>query len=117
MLTGYLPFEAESKLLLYKKILNCEYHIPDSLSFQVVDLLKRILVRNGRNRLGFKAVQKHKWFQLDAQGIEKKGKPFKRLKNWKRMELIMITTLKTSSKFMKVKRMVEEGYRNKYTTM
>lgn len=117
MLTGSLPFEAESKLLLYKKILNCEFKIPDDMSFQAADLIKRILVRNGRNRIGFKAVQKHRWFSLDSEGLEKKGKEFRRLKNWKKMELIMITSLKTSSKFMKVKKMIEENFRNKYTTM
>jgi 5'-AMP-activated protein kinase catalytic alpha subunit len=43
MVCGYLPFEDPKTNLLYKKILNAEYTIPDFVSPDCADLIKKIL--------------------------------------------------------------------------
>ena len=43
MVCGYLPFEDPKTNLLYKKILNAEYTIPDFVSADCADLIKKIL--------------------------------------------------------------------------
>jgi 5'-AMP-activated protein kinase catalytic alpha subunit len=51
MICGYLPFDEESKSLLYKKILSSDYSIPKHVSREATDLIKRILVRDIKKRL------------------------------------------------------------------
>jgi 5'-AMP-activated protein kinase catalytic alpha subunit len=43
MVCGYLPFEDPQTNVLYKKILNAEYSIPDFVSNDCRDLITRIL--------------------------------------------------------------------------
>jgi 5'-AMP-activated protein kinase catalytic alpha subunit len=62
MLCGYLPFDEDSKSLLYKKILACEYSIPRFVSQDAQDLLKRILVRNIHQRFTIEQIKSHPWF-------------------------------------------------------
>ena len=64
MLTGSLPFQADSKLLLYKYILNCEYPKPKFLTDRAVRLLAKIFVRSGKLRAGFSALRKDEWFMF-----------------------------------------------------
>lgn len=62
MLCGFLPFDEDSKSLLYKKILACDFSIPKFVSPEAQDLLKRILVRNIHARLTIAEIKKHPWF-------------------------------------------------------
>jgi serine/threonine protein kinase len=50
MLCGYLPFDEELKATLYQKILNVQYTVPKFVSEKAQDLVKRILVRNPKQR-------------------------------------------------------------------
>jgi serine/threonine protein kinase len=43
MLAGYLPFEDPETDKLYKKILSCDYSIPNYVSESGSDLIRRIL--------------------------------------------------------------------------
>ena len=43
MLAGYLPFEDPETDKLYKKILSCDYSIPNYVSDSGTDLIRRIL--------------------------------------------------------------------------
>ena len=43
---GFLPFQENDTLSLYKKIINEEFYIPDYLSAQSVDFLKQLLKKN-----------------------------------------------------------------------
>ena len=42
MVSGYLPFEDPNTSELYKKILNCEYEVPDWVNGLTQDFLKNI---------------------------------------------------------------------------
>lgn len=64
MLCGYLPFDEESKSLLYQKILACKYSIPKFVSPQAADLIRRLLVRNVKKRLTIAQIMQHPWFKL-----------------------------------------------------
>lgn len=63
MLCGYLPFDEESKSLLYKKILACDYSIPSHVSPEACDLVRRILVRDPNVRLNIDQIKEHPWFK------------------------------------------------------
>lgn len=62
MLCGFLPFDEDSKSVLYKKILACDYTIPKFVSASAQDLLKRILVRNINQRYTINQIKAHPWF-------------------------------------------------------
>lgn len=50
MLCGYLPFEDPNTDKLYKKIMNCEYTIPNYVAANGRDLIKKILNTNPEER-------------------------------------------------------------------
>lgn len=62
MICGYLPFDEESKSVLYKKILSCDYSIPSHVSGSAVDLIRKILVRNPEKRFTIADIMQHPWF-------------------------------------------------------
>ena len=62
MVCGYLPFDEESKSILYKKILSSDYSIPKHVSREATDLLRRILVRDIKKRLTIVQIMTHPWF-------------------------------------------------------
>jgi 5'-AMP-activated protein kinase catalytic alpha subunit len=64
MLCGYLPFDEESKSVLYKKILACDYMIPSHVSSDATDLIKKMLVVDPKKRLDIKGIINHRFFKL-----------------------------------------------------
>lgn len=64
MICGYLPFDEESKSVLYKKILSCDYSIPSHVSNLAVDLIRKIFVRNPEKRYTIEDIKNHSWFNL-----------------------------------------------------
>lgn len=64
MICGYLPFDEESKSVLYQKILACKYSIPKHVSPEGKDLIKKILVRDTKKRLTISQIMLHPWFNL-----------------------------------------------------
>ena len=64
MTVGCLPFDEETKTELYQKILSCSYSLPKWMSGECADLIKRILVRDPKQRLDMAAIKRHPWFQL-----------------------------------------------------
>lgn len=73
MICGYLPFDEESKSLLYQKILSCDYSIPSHVSPHAEDLLKRILCRNVNKRLTIDQIMNHPWFNLYTPNQVREG--------------------------------------------
>jgi 5'-AMP-activated protein kinase catalytic alpha subunit len=51
MVCGYLPFEDPKTNVLYKKILNCDYTIPEFVSADCRDLITRVLNTDPEKRL------------------------------------------------------------------
>ena len=59
MVCGYLPFEDKNNDKLYKKILSGHFEIPDRLSANCKDLLKKILKVNPKKRIKLDEIMKH----------------------------------------------------------
>ena len=71
MLCGYLPFEDPNTDKLYKKILNCEYSIPNYVTEKAKDLIKKILNTNPEERFTLNQIRTHPWY---VENIEKSKK-------------------------------------------
>lgn len=63
MVCGYLPFEDPKTNLLYKKILNAEYSIPDFVSEECADLIRKILNTNPAERYTLDDIKAHAWYK------------------------------------------------------
>ena len=63
MLSGYLPFEDSNTSELYRKILNCEYEIPDWISSPGRDIIALILDTNPETRYTISQIRAHGWFK------------------------------------------------------
>ena len=63
MVCGYLPFEDPKTNLLYKKILNADYKIPDFVSEDCADLIKKILNTEPSQRITMAGIKEHIWMQ------------------------------------------------------
>jgi len=64
MLCGYLPFEDPNTTELYKKILKGKYELPDFLSKDAKDLLKKVLNTDPKKRYTIEEIRKHSWYSL-----------------------------------------------------
>ena len=67
MLTGNFPFYDNDNgniSLLYKKIIEGRFNIPNYLSLNAKDLIKKILVTNPKKRIKINNIMKHPWFNL-----------------------------------------------------
>ena len=73
MLCGHLPFYEEDNQLMYKKIIEGQYTIPQYLSEEAKDIIKKILEIDPKKRLNFEEIKEHPWFNI----INKKYMMFK----------------------------------------
>ena len=64
MVCGCLPFDEESKTALYDKILACKFHLSRSLSPEVTDLIRTILVKDMEKRPSIDEILKHPWMKM-----------------------------------------------------
>ena len=64
MICGYLPFEDVNNDLLYKKICIGKFTIPEHVSNNCKDLLKKILVTEPHKRITIKQIKNHPWFKI-----------------------------------------------------
>jgi 5'-AMP-activated protein kinase catalytic alpha subunit len=64
MLSGKLPFQADSDEELYKKIIEAKIIKIKGISKEANDLIKQILNPNPRKRLSIAKIKKHQWFNL-----------------------------------------------------
>ena len=62
MMCGYLPFEDQDNDILFKKILKCKIKYPEYLSDIVVDLMKKILVREPEKRITLNEIKSHPFY-------------------------------------------------------
>lgn len=61
MICGYLPFTENNVTKTYARIQKCDLIIPEYLSSDAKDLLKKILVINPNDRLSLENILKHPW--------------------------------------------------------
>jgi calcium-dependent protein kinase len=68
LLSGILPFNANSKELLFRRILNTEptfnENIWNEISLEAKDLIKRLLIKNPEKRIDIEEAYNHPWFSL-----------------------------------------------------
>lgn len=66
MLTGGVPFKAKNEKILMEKVLTAEFETPSEFSEEAKDLLRRLLWKNPKERLGGKGgareVKRHAFF-------------------------------------------------------
>ena len=63
MVCGYLPFEDPKTNVLYKKILNADYTIPEFVSEDCKDLITRILSTDPTRRFSVADIKNHVWYK------------------------------------------------------
>jgi len=66
--TGQPPFYSENLHTMYRKIRTEDVVYPDNLSAHCIDFIKKLLIRDPKERLGYgdgslKDIQKHFWFE------------------------------------------------------
>lgn len=72
LLCGYLPFEDPETAELYKKILQADYELPEHISDEATDLIRRILTTDPDKRITIKDIKKHPWFNLVPNTLSEK---------------------------------------------
>ena len=72
MMCGYLPFEDQDNDILFKKILKCKIKYPEYLSENVVDLMKKILVREPEKRISLEEIKEHPFYKKGKNIFGKK---------------------------------------------
>lgn len=121
MLCGVLPFDEESKSILYDKILNCKYSIPKELSLEVSDLLKKLLAREPEDRLDISKILAHPWFKkhglsADSPQFIKSGQ--KTPESFSTDEsLLKLTSYKLNTDMQTILSQLQSNSHNKYTTL
>ena len=63
LLCGCLPFDNEDRNILYKKIMKGKISYPENLEKDAIDLIKKILVINPKERISIKEIKKHPFYQ------------------------------------------------------
>ena len=62
MAVGKLPFQDPNMKLLVRKIVYAEPEYPETMSPDLVDLLKRMLMKDSACRMSIQKIQSHPWF-------------------------------------------------------
>ena len=76
LICGYLPFEDENTTVLYRKIMNGEYVVPNFVSTEAKDLIKKILTIDPTKRIKINEIKTHKFYNLvkvkEEQNLDEK---------------------------------------------
>ncbi|EPS68520.1 hypothetical protein M569_06245, partial [Genlisea aurea] len=70
LLAGYLPFDDQNLVTLYKKISCAEYTCPPWISFDAIKFIARILDPNPNTRITVAEMLEDEWFQKDYRQPE-----------------------------------------------
>ncbi|ORX62038.1 Pkinase-domain-containing protein [Hesseltinella vesiculosa] len=65
LLAGELPFDDDSEVVMQRKIVNIDYHMPTYFSLEVRDLLSAIFQHEPSKRLTLTQIMQHPWMQLN----------------------------------------------------
>lgn len=69
MVCGYLPFEDKDNDVLYKKITDGKFNIPNFLSEGAKDIIRRILTTDPAKRITISQIKNHPWFNSHSPSI------------------------------------------------
>lgn len=64
ILVGKMPFQDDNEAILFQKIINAEYELPDHLSDEAKSLITGILKKNPEERLTLQQIWNHPWMRL-----------------------------------------------------
>ena len=64
MLVGCLPYEDAKTSELYRKILDAKYQMPEFLSDEAKDMIKKIFQTNPNKRITVEEIRAHPWYKL-----------------------------------------------------
>ncbi|KAJ3318947.1 hypothetical protein HDV06_006936 [Boothiomyces sp. JEL0866] len=64
MVSGVLPFTGDSIRSLFKQIKKAEYNIPQDLSWELIDLIRFILIEDPEKRLSMQEIRNHRWVNI-----------------------------------------------------
>ena len=62
MLCGYLPYEDSDNEVLFQKITSCDTEFPEDISCDGIDLMKKIMVPEPKERISLSEIKKHKFY-------------------------------------------------------
>jgi len=71
MVCGFLPFEDQNTTKLYNKILVGEFEMPEFLSENAQDLIKKILTTDPNKRMTIEQIRSHPWCKKHFVQIDK----------------------------------------------
>ena len=74
MICGYLPFEAPSSMLLFRKIVECKVDYPDFVSDDAIDIMNKILEVDPYKRINIEQIKKHPFYLKGKNEFEKMHK-------------------------------------------
>ena len=64
LLCGYLPFQGENVIRIYRKAFRAEYELPEWVSPPAKNLISNLLVADPAKRYSIPDIMNHPWFQL-----------------------------------------------------
>ncbi|KAJ1410035.1 Serine/threonine-protein kinase, active site [Sesbania bispinosa] len=64
LLCGYLPFQGENVMRIYRKAFKAEYELPDWISPQAKNLISNLLVADPEKRYSIIDIMQDPWFQI-----------------------------------------------------
>ncbi|KAI9324239.1 kinase-like domain-containing protein [Zopfochytrium polystomum] len=70
ILTGQPPFNSNGVKHTLEKVSRVEYHLPDHLSDQAKDLIRRLLIKDPKSRLPLEQILSHPWFALPKLNLK-----------------------------------------------
>jgi hypothetical protein len=112
MICGFLPFNDDSRRELFRKIANCEYSMPDWISPQAKDLIRKFFVANPAQRITIEQIKKHPWFNLFKEDPTYEQS----LDDYATCEdIVALTSKMIKIPHEKLKQMIQENQSNKYT--
>lgn len=65
LLAGFLPFQEENMMKMYRKVFKAEYEFPQWFSTDAKRLISRLLVADPEKRITIPAIMRNPWFQKD----------------------------------------------------
>lgn len=63
MVCGYLPFEDGNTKKLYKKIMRGSYEMPEDVSTDCQDVIRRLIQVQAEDRPAIVSLKRHVWFK------------------------------------------------------
>ena len=63
LLSGYLPFQAENVMKMYRKVFKAEYEFPPWFSTDAKQLISKLLVSDPEKRISIPEIMQNPWFQ------------------------------------------------------